>query len=103
MQAIKAYGGTDYVVVCRHAFLSLAVEGGEWSFSRLVHFTAEKRAPGTHSIGGCVCLIAGLDVLEKRITSFDVRGIERRHKTAVLLRLLHVRVSQPCVSGIGYK
>jgi hypothetical protein len=43
------------------SFLTFALDGGEWSASRLCHFT-----PGTHWIGGWVGPRAGLDAVEKR-------------------------------------
>jgi hypothetical protein len=33
-------------------FLTLALDGGEWSISRLCRFIPGERAPGTHFIGG---------------------------------------------------
>jgi len=35
-----------------HAFLTSALDGGEWSASRPGHFTLREKAPGTHWIGG---------------------------------------------------
>jgi hypothetical protein len=46
-------------------FLTLALNGGEWSASRF-YFTPEETAPGTHYIQGWVGPRAGLDVMEKR-------------------------------------
>jgi hypothetical protein len=47
-------------------FLTLALNGGEWSVSQPGHFTARKRAPTTHWIGGWVGPRAVLDVVVKR-------------------------------------
>jgi hypothetical protein len=47
-------------------FLTVAVNGGEWSTSRPGRFTPGERAPGTHWIGGWVDLRAGLDDQEKK-------------------------------------
>jgi hypothetical protein len=47
-------------------FLTLALDGGEWSASRPIHFTPRKRAPGTQWIGGWVGPRAGLDTVSKR-------------------------------------
>jgi hypothetical protein len=58
---MKTYGGVDVYI---HIFLTSALVGGEWSASRPCHFTPGK-APGTHSIGGWVDPIAGLDDMEK--------------------------------------
>jgi hypothetical protein len=38
-----------------HIFLTSALVGGEWSASRLVRFTSEEKAPGTHGIGSWEC------------------------------------------------
>jgi hypothetical protein len=45
------------------------VNEGEWSVSCPGHFTSEKRAPGTHWIGGWVDPRDGLEAIEKRKTS----------------------------------
>jgi hypothetical protein len=37
-----------------HAFLTSALDGGEWSASSPDRFTLRERAPGTHWIGGWV-------------------------------------------------
>jgi hypothetical protein len=42
------------VDVYLQAFLTLALDGGEWSASRPGRFTPRERAPGTHWIGGWV-------------------------------------------------
>jgi hypothetical protein len=44
----------------------MALDKGEWSASRPGRFTPGERAPGTHWIGDCVGLRAGLDAMEKR-------------------------------------
>jgi hypothetical protein len=61
--AMKAYWGVE---VQLHAFLTLALNGGEWSASRPGRFTPRERAPGTHWIGGWVGPKAGLDAVLKR-------------------------------------
>jgi hypothetical protein len=43
--AMKAYWGAE---VWLHAFLTSALDGGEWSASRPVRFTPRERALGTH-------------------------------------------------------
>jgi hypothetical protein len=48
---MKTYGEVE---VYLHAFLSSALDGGEWSASRPGRFTPRERAPGTHCIGGWV-------------------------------------------------
>jgi hypothetical protein len=50
---------------------------GEWSNSRPGRFTPGERAPGTHWIGDCVDLRAGLDDLEKG-KFVTLRGLELR-------------------------
>jgi hypothetical protein len=52
--AMKAYRGT------------LALDVGEWSASRLGHFTPREKAPGTPWIGGWVGPSAVLDAMLKR-------------------------------------
>jgi hypothetical protein len=42
--AVKAYWGNQ---VYLHAFLASALDGGEWSASRLCRFTLRERAPVT--------------------------------------------------------
>jgi hypothetical protein len=51
-----------------HSFTS-ALDTGEWSASRLGHFTPRKRTPGTHWLGGWVSHRAGLDAVVRRIPS----------------------------------
>jgi hypothetical protein len=49
-----------------NAFLTSALDGGEWSASRPGRFTCRERAPGTHWIGGWMGLRAVLDAVLKR-------------------------------------
>jgi hypothetical protein len=58
---MKTYGGVDVEI---HIFLTSELVG-EWSGSRLGHFTPGERAPGTHWIGGWVDSRVGLDDAEK--------------------------------------
>jgi hypothetical protein len=67
---MKAYGGMDVQI---HIFLTSALDGGEWSATRLYRFTPGKRAPGTHWIGGWVGSRAGLDDVEKIIDPTGTR------------------------------
>jgi hypothetical protein len=49
-----------------HAFLTSALDGGEWSASRPVRLTLRERAPSTHWIGDWVGSRAGLGTVVKR-------------------------------------
>jgi hypothetical protein len=60
---MKAYWGVE---VYLEAFLTLALDGGEWSASHPGRFTPRERAPGTHGIGGWVVPRAGLDAEVRR-------------------------------------
>jgi len=42
---VKTYGGME---VQLHAFLTSALDGGEWSASRAGYFTPMERVPGTN-------------------------------------------------------
>jgi hypothetical protein len=53
-----------------HAFLTSALDGGEWSASPTGCFTPRETAPGTHWIGGWVGRIAAVDAVAKRIKDF---------------------------------
>jgi hypothetical protein len=64
------YGG---VGVYFHAFLTSALDGGEWSASRHGRFNS-----GSYCIGGWVGLRVGLDVTEKRKNLLPLPGIEAR-------------------------
>jgi hypothetical protein len=59
---MEAYWGVE---VQLHTFLTSALDGGEWSTSRLGCFDPRERAPGTHWIGSWVGPRAGLDAVEK--------------------------------------
>jgi len=45
---MKTYGRVELKL---HSFLTLALDGGEWSVSRPGRFTFRKRAPGAHWVG----------------------------------------------------
>jgi hypothetical protein len=59
---MKAYGEVDVWV---HAFLTLALVGGEWSASRSGRFTPAERTPGIHWMGDWVGPRTTLDDMEK--------------------------------------
>jgi hypothetical protein len=61
--AMKAYWGVEVKV---HAFMTLALDGGEWSASRPGRFTPRKRCPGIHWIGSWVGPRAVLYAVVKR-------------------------------------
>jgi hypothetical protein len=63
LYAIKIYGGSGGIAP---PFLTLELDGGEWSALRTGHFTFMERAPGSHWIGGWVDHRAGLNIMEKR-------------------------------------
>jgi len=48
------------------AFLTLAVDGGEWSVSLPDSLTAGERAPSSHWVGGSLSPRTGLDAVTKR-------------------------------------
>jgi hypothetical protein len=47
--AIKTYGGVEVML---HAFLTLPLDGDDYSVLRPSRFTLQEIAPGTHCIGG---------------------------------------------------
>jgi hypothetical protein len=69
---MKTYRGVEAYI---HAFLTSALDGGEWSASRLGRFAPRERAPGTHWTGGWVGSRAGLDTGEEK-NSEPLLGIE---------------------------
>jgi hypothetical protein len=85
---MKAYGGVDVYI---HIFFNYALAGGEWSASRLGHFTPKERAPGTRWIGGCVDPKTGLDDVEKRkflpLQGLKLRPLSRPARSQSLYRL----------------
>jgi hypothetical protein len=60
---MKAYWGME---VQLHAFLTSALDEGEWSASRPGRFTPRERALGTHWIGGWLGPRAVLDAVVNR-------------------------------------
>jgi hypothetical protein len=61
-----------------HAFLTSALDGGEWSASRPGRFTHREGTPGTHWIGGWVGPRAVLDAVVKRKISSPCRESNSR-------------------------
>jgi len=63
-----AYWGVEVQI---HAFLTSALDGGEWSAFRPGRFTSSEIARGTHWIGGWVGPRAVLDAVVKiKISAF---------------------------------
>jgi hypothetical protein len=60
---MKAFWGVE---VYLHAFVTSALDGGEWSDPRPGHFTRRERAPGVEGVGGTVGPRANLEAVVKR-------------------------------------
>jgi hypothetical protein len=72
-----AYGGVDILI---HIFLTSELVVGEWSASRLGHFTPGERAPGTYWVGGWVSRRADLDDVKTKfltLLGFELRPLSR--------------------------
>jgi hypothetical protein len=61
---MKAYGGSKCIIP---PFLTLALDGIEWSASRPGRSTPREIATGIHWIGGWVGPRSGVDVVDKRL------------------------------------
>jgi hypothetical protein len=66
--AMKTYGE---VAVKIHVFLTLVLDGGNWSASSPGRFTPGERAAGTHRKGGWVGPRARLDAVANRKDPFS--------------------------------
>jgi hypothetical protein len=65
------------------------LEGGEWSASHPCCFISEKRAPGTHRIGGLMGPRFGLDVMaERKCHCFPCRELNPRRPVRSLATIL---------------
>jgi hypothetical protein len=62
--------------VKNHAFLTVALYGGEWRALRTDRFTPWIRGPGTYWRGGWVTSGANLDVKEKRNVPLRLPEVE---------------------------
>jgi hypothetical protein len=60
--AVKIYEGAE---VHLHAFLTVALDGGEWSAIISGCFNPEERAPSTNSVEGWMGITAGLETVER--------------------------------------
>jgi hypothetical protein len=87
---MKMYGGAEIQL---HAFLTSALDGSEWSASRIGRFTPGKEAPGTQWLGGWVGPRAGLDAVTKRRNPYP-----RRPRLRVSLKMEAARSSEMLVS-----
>jgi len=61
----------EEVKVQVHSFLTLALDGGEWSVSCPSHFTPGESAPIVHLVGGWMDHTASLYASEKRKISYS--------------------------------
>jgi hypothetical protein len=77
LHTMKTYWGVE---VQLHAFLTSALDGGEWSASRSGRFTPREGTPGTHWIEGWVSPRAVLDAVVKRKTPSPRRESNPRTK-----------------------
>jgi hypothetical protein len=72
MHTMKAYRGSRGTQL--HLFLTLALDGSEWSTSHLGHFTPWERTPNTYWRGGWVGPVAGLHIFENIKSHVPVRN-----------------------------
>jgi hypothetical protein len=91
---MKMYGGME---VQLHAFLTLALNGGEWSASFTSHITTRERTLGTYWVGGWVDPRAGLDKVAKRKTPYPCQELKHGHPAhnlvTILTEICHVAVN----------
>jgi hypothetical protein len=76
---MKAYWGSGDVAL--QAFLTSALDGGEWSASGPGHFNPRERASDTHWIRGCVSPRACLDAVVKRKIPSIIQPVAQRFTT----------------------
>jgi hypothetical protein len=67
-----------------HAFLVSALDGGEWSVSRLGRFITGEKVPDTHWIGNWVGPRAGLDAVGETISATAGKRTEGRLTRSLL-------------------
>jgi hypothetical protein len=72
-----------------HSFLTLALDGGEWSAACYIYFTLKERTTGTHW-GGCVVPRASLNTgKEKERNILPLSAVELKfHGCQFVLQLL---------------
>jgi hypothetical protein len=73
---MKTYGGVELQL---KAFLTLGLNGDEWSVSHPSHLNPGKRASRTHWIGGWVGPRTGLDVVTVLNTICTLHNINMIH------------------------
>jgi len=80
------------VLVYRHAFLTLVLNGGGWSASQPSHFTPRERACGTHWIGGWVGPRTDLKGLTKRKKSHycHCQELNPTHSTCSIVCIMQI-------------
>jgi hypothetical protein len=81
------------VEVWLHAFLTLALDGSEWSTSHPTCFTSMERAPNTHSLGRWVGPRDGLDIMAKKRKSLPCQELNPSFPTSSTVTIL-TEVSQ---------
>jgi hypothetical protein len=95
---MKAYWGME---VYLHSFLTLALDGDEWSASRPCRFTPGVGAPGTHWIGGWVDPRGGLDAVAKRKKSHQCPCRELNPDHPNLVSISQYRLTLPQTKTIS--
>jgi hypothetical protein len=76
------------VDVYLHAFLTSALDEGEWSVSRLGYFTPGEETLDTHCIGGWKRARSDLDAVVRRKNNSSCRESNHGHPTPILVTLL---------------
>jgi hypothetical protein len=76
-----------------NAFLTSALDGGEWSASRPGRFIPRERAPGTRWIGGWMGPRVGLDAVVKRKIPTPCRDSNPHHPAHSRIKLYFFYVS----------
>jgi len=88
------YGGVEILL---HAWLTLALDGHEWSVSCPSCFTPRERAPSTHLIGGWVGPRASLNMVANRKNPYLCWESSPGHPVHSLVNIL---TELPCLFRI---